>query len=245
MNSSQLIIWLALCAPGIVPAAYLYARHCNRTPRGENRFPLVLYVVVLLLCAFVAFWAGFGWSVAYACRGPSPGNLCGLLGFVVGPLSSLITVTVVSWLMTHYSLQMKRIAPVAIILVLLGGYYYVDQRGASLHKAGQSSDVIRYSLQSDSVDDLRRYAPVIEAQLRELVVVTDVSLDSQLKSEQAVVGVDPQKPGVPIVKQLPTMTITFSLAPNVTLRGAIAQIREMETRLALPTTIKTSLAGGK
>lgn len=242
MNSSQLIIWLALCAPGIVPAALLYARHRNQTPRGENRFPLVLYVVVLLICAFVAFWAGVGWGTGYACSGPSPGNLCGLLGFVVGPLSSIIIVTVVSWLMTHYPLQMKRIAPVAVILVLLGGYYYAYQfRVPSLHR----SDVVLYRLQSDNVDDLRRYAPMIEAQLRGLPAVKDVSLDSELKSEQAVVGADPRKPGAAIVKQLPTMTMTFSLAPNVAVGDAIAQIRQMEKRLALPATIKTSLGGVK
>jgi len=133
-----------------------------------------------------------------------------------------------------------------VILILLGGSYYAYHfRSPSLHKVKQQSDVVRYRLQSDSVDDLRRYAPAIEAQLRELPVVTDVSLDSQLKSEQAVVGVDPQKPGVPIVKQLPTMTITFSLAPNVAYGDAISQVQKVQTRLALPPTIKTSLVRGE
>lgn len=248
MKSAQLIIWFViLCAPGMLPAAFLYARHCNQAPRGENRFPLVLYIIVLLICAFAAFGAGVAWGVGYACSGPSPGNLCGLLGvFVIGPLSSIVTVTVVSWLMTYFSLQMKRIAPIGVILILLGGYYYAYHfRSPFLHTVRQQSDVVRYRLQSDSVDDLRRYAPVIEAQMRELLVVKDVSLDSQLKSEQAIVGVDPQKPAVAIVRQLPTMAITFSLAPNVAYGDAIAQIQAMETRLALPATIKTSFVGVK
>ena len=59
--SAQVTVWLwaaTLCAPGIVPALFFYARHYNDTPRGENRFPLGLYVIALLICAFVAFWAG-------------------------------------------------------------------------------------------------------------------------------------------------------------------------------------------
>lgn len=96
------IAFLTLCAPAILPAAFFYARHCKRTTRGENRFPLALYIVLLLICAFVAFWAGVVGGISYACRGPSAGNLCGLLGpFVVGPLSSLIAVTVFSWLLTR------------------------------------------------------------------------------------------------------------------------------------------------
>jgi hypothetical protein len=61
--SAELIAksWLVvLCAPGIVPAAIFYIRHCNQTPREQNRFPLGLYVVALLTFAFVAFWVGSG-----------------------------------------------------------------------------------------------------------------------------------------------------------------------------------------
>jgi hypothetical protein len=236
-----------LCAPGIVPAAIFYSRHCNRTPRAENRFSLGLYVAALLTCAFVAFWVGAGLGVEYACSRPSWGNLCGLLGiFVVGPLSSIITITVVSWLMTSFPVQMKRIAPVGVIIILLAvGYdYRYHFRGFFLHNVMHQSDIIRYRLQSDNVDDLHRHAPVIEAQMRELPFLEDVSLDSQVRSDQATVGVDPQK-RVPIIKLLPTMTITFRLAPKVTSGDAIAQIHDMEIRLALPATIMTSFAAAK
>src|SRR4051812_22709931 len=110
---AQPSIWFViLCAPGILPALIFYSRHCARTPQWENRFPLGLYVVVLLICAFMAFWAGIAWGVDFACSRPSPGNLCGLWGvFIVGPLSSIITVTIVSLLVTYFPLRMKRIAP--------------------------------------------------------------------------------------------------------------------------------------
>jgi len=114
-------LWAAIfCAPGIVPAVIFYSRHCKNTPRGENRFPLGLYVIALLICAFVAFWAGTAWGVRFACSGPSSGNLCGLLGFiVVGPLSSIITVSVVSWLITYFPLQTKRFVLTGVFLFLL------------------------------------------------------------------------------------------------------------------------------
>jgi hypothetical protein len=244
---AQPIIWFViLCVPGIIPAAIFYSRHCNQTP--ENRFPLGLYVVALLTCAFVAFWAGVGLGVEYACSKPSWGNLCGLLGvFVVGPLSSFIAVTVASWLMTYFPLQMKPIAPIGVVLILLGvGYHYrYDFRSFFLHEVMHQPDLLRYRLQSDNVDDLHRYVPLIEAKMRELAILKDVSLDSQLTSEQAFLGVDPQKPRVAITKQLPTMAITFGRAPNVTHGDALAQIHDMQTRLALPATIITSFVAGQ
>lgn len=247
MSADLIGYMIILCAAGIVPGAIFYIRHCNQTPRVENRFPLGLYIVLLLTCAFVAAWVGIGLGVEYACSGPSPGNLCGLPGFfVVGPLSSIVAVTVVSWLMTYFPLQMKRIAPVGLILILLaGGYHYRYQfSGFFLHDVMHRSDLIRYRLQSDNVDDLHRYGSVIEAQMRGLTVLQDVSLDSQVKSDQATVGVEPKK-RVPIIKLLPTMTITFRLAPKVMFSDAVAQIHDVETRLALPATIMTSFASAK
>jgi hypothetical protein len=247
MSADLITYMVILCAPAIIPAAIFYSRHCNRTPGGENRFPLGLYVVALSTCAFVAFWVGVGLGVEYACSRPSWGNLCGLLGiFVVGPLSSIITVTVVSWLMTFFPLQMKRIAPIGVILALLAvGYHYrYHFRNFFSQNMMDQSELIRYRIQSDNVDDLRRYAPVIEAQMREFPFLEDVSLDSQVKSDQATVGVAPQTRG-PIIKLLPTMTIRFRLAPKATFGDAIARIHDMEIRLALPATIMTSFAAAK
>lgn len=77
--------------------------------------------------------------------------------------------------------------------------------------------------------------------MRELPVLKDVSL-SHIKSHQATVDVDSQRATASGVKELATMTISFSLAPRVALADAIAQIHDMEIRLALPATITTSLA---
>jgi multidrug efflux pump subunit AcrB len=100
----------------------------------------------------------------------------------------------------------------------------------------------RYKLQSGNLDDLRRYAPVIEAQMRKLSVLEDVSLDTQLNSDQAIVDAGHQKARVPDVKELPTVTVSFRLTPKAALADAVAQIHDMEIRLALPATITTSLA---
>ena len=240
---AQVTVWLwaiILCAPGIVPTVIFYSRHCKVTPRGKNRFPLGLYVIAVLICAFVAFWTGTSWGVRFACSGSSPGNLCSLLGFiVVGPLSSIIIVSVISWLVTYFPLQTKRFVLTGAFLFLLAGGYYSSKflYGNLMHQ----SLVYRYRLQSDNLDDLRRYAPVIEAQVRELAVLKDVSVDTQLNSDQAI-DVDHQKPTNPDVKELPTMTVSFSLAPKAALPDAIAKIHDMEIRLALPATITTSLA---
>src|SRR6266699_3822420 len=233
MMSAELIFWMVmLCAPGVVPAVIFYRRHCKERPRGENRFPLGLYVVALLICAFVAFWIGTGWGVSFACSGPSSGNLCGLLGFmVVGPLS---------WLITYFPpLQMKRLVLTGVFLFLLAGGYYFR---SFFFDIVMHRNLYQYTLQSDNLDDLQRFAPVIETQMRELPVLKDVSLNSHIKSHQATVDVDSQRATASGVKELATMTISFSLAPRVALADAIAQIHDMEIRLALPATIKTSLA---
>jgi len=102
--------------------------------------------------------------------------------------------------------------------------------------------VYRYRLQSGNLDDLHRYAPLIEARLRELPDLKDVSLDSQLKNDQAIGDGERQRATGPGIKELPTMTLSFSLAPKVAFADAMTQIRDMEIRLGLPATITTSLA---
>jgi hypothetical protein len=194
--------------------------------------PLGLYVAALLICALAAFWAGTAWGASFACSAPSARNLCGLLGFiVVGPLSSLVTVSVVSWLITCFPLQTKRFVLTGVCLFLLAGGYYFSS--VLVRNLTNQSLVYRYRLQSGNLDDLRRYAPVIEAQMRELPVLKDVSLDSQLKGDQASADVD---------RHVPAMTISFKLAPKVALADAVLQIHDMEIRLALPATFMTSLA---
>ena len=242
--SAEFMFWfwmVVLCAPGVVPAVIFYMLHCKERSRGENRFPLGLYVVALLICAFVAFFVGTGWGVSFACSGPSPSNLCGLLGFmVVGPLSSIIAVSVLSWLITYFPpLQMKRLVLTGVFLFLLaGGYYFRD----FFFDYRDDRNLYQYNLQSGDLDDLQRFAPVIETQMRELPGLKDVSLNSHIKSHQATVDVDSQRATASGGKELAKMTISFSLAPRVTLADAIGQIHDIEIRLALPATITTSVA---
>jgi multidrug efflux pump subunit AcrB len=129
----------------------------------------------------------------------------------------------------------------ALIAIALGAVwlYTVLGVGVVIHQS-----LYQYRLQSGNLDELHRFAPVVETQVRELPVLKDVSLDSQVKSE-TFVDVDPQTVTVRGVKKLPTMTISFSLAPKVALADAIVQIHDMEIRLALPSTITTSLAKAK
>jgi hypothetical protein len=231
---------VVLCAPGFVPAAIFYRRHYKERPRKEDRFPLGLYIVALLICAIGAFLGGLVWGARFACSGPSSGNLCGLLGFiVVGPFTSIIAVSLLSWLMTYFPLQMKRLVLTGVVLFLIAGGYY--SRGF-FFDAVMHQNFYQYTLQSDNLDDLHRFAPIVEAQMRSLAVLKDVSLNSQIKSHRVVLGVDGQKAMASDVKELPTMTISFSLAPEVALVDAIAQIHDMENRLVLPSTITASLA---
>ncbi len=123
--------------------------------------------------------------------------------------------------------------------LLAGGYYFSSFLFSNLL---HQSLVYRYRVQSGNLDDLRRYAPVIEAQIRELPVLKDVSADTRLNGDQAIPDLDHRKTTLPGVKEVPTVTVSFSLAPKVALTDAIAEIHDMEVRLALPATITTSLA---
>lgn len=51
----------------------------------------------------------------------------------------------------------------------------------------------QYTLQSGNLDELYRFAPLVEAQMRRLPVLQDVGSDLQIKNPQAIVNVDRQK----------------------------------------------------
>jgi multidrug efflux pump subunit AcrB len=130
---------------------------------------------------------------------------------------------------------MKRLLVAAVLLVLLAGGYYFR---SLFFKAAMDRTLYQYTLQSGDLDELYRFAPVIEAQMRQLPALRDVSSDSEIKSPQAIVNVNRQT----AQGQRPAVTISFSLAPGVTLGAAIAQIADSERRLALPVTITSSVA---
>src|SRR5262249_43265461 len=53
--------------------------------------------------------------------------------------------------------------------------------------------IYQYTLQSGDLEELYRFAPLVEAQMRRLPILQDVGSDLQIKSPQAVVNIDRQK----------------------------------------------------
>jgi hypothetical protein len=92
------LLWfLAFLSPvaAIFFAMRFYVLHCRRRPQPDRRFPLVAYVLVLLVCTIVAFPFGLSFGISVAC--PGFGNLCGLFGFfVTGPFASSLAMFLVS-----------------------------------------------------------------------------------------------------------------------------------------------------
>jgi multidrug efflux pump subunit AcrB len=124
---------------------------------------------------------------------------------------------------------MKRLLPVGLLLVLLaGGYYFLG-----FFFAARNLDTFEYTLQSQDPDELNRFAPAAEAQMRRLPVLQDVGSDLQVKNPQVIGNSRPMLPGI---------TISFKLAPGAALGNAIDQIQRMERALPLPATITTSFS---
>jgi hypothetical protein len=233
----QVLVSLALCMPCIIPAAIVYVRHRRRTPEGE-RFPLWLYVLALLACAWFALWFGFEQGAWFAFKRPagSPGWLFGML--LAGPLMALIAVSVAAWLMTFSPRDMKRVVPVALVLGLPLGAYHYRYEFFREWMALSSDGLLRYRLQSTDVEDLQRFAPMMEAQMRNLPILKDVCLDPELKKEQGVVSTEPKL----VVGEVPTRAITFRLVPPSKLADATRAIDGARVQLAIPNTFGRSFA---
>lgn len=84
-----------------VCATVFYVRHCRAFPSPEGRISLIAYVLVLLVCAVIAFFIGLQYGITWACSSRWGGNLCGLVGFfVVGPVAAAFAIFFVGALMT-------------------------------------------------------------------------------------------------------------------------------------------------
>jgi hypothetical protein len=96
------LLWLlAFLSPvaAIVFATRFYVLHCRRRPEPGRHFPLVAYILLLLVCAIAVFPFGTFWGISQACAPPGAGNLCGLFGvFVTGPFAASLAVFLVSGL---------------------------------------------------------------------------------------------------------------------------------------------------
>jgi hypothetical protein len=100
-NLFPLLWFLAFLSPlaAIFFAVRFYAVHRRRRPEQGRHLPVVAYVVVLLVCAIIAFPFGMFFGVGAACTGPGASNLCGLFGvFVTGPFASSLAIFLVAGL---------------------------------------------------------------------------------------------------------------------------------------------------
>ena len=76
-------------------AVFFYLRHSRRIERAR-RVPLVLYVAGVIIAGGAAGVIGLYLGIRWACSGPNPGNLCGLVGFLVaGPIAGTLGVVLV------------------------------------------------------------------------------------------------------------------------------------------------------
>jgi multidrug efflux pump subunit AcrB len=124
---------------------------------------------------------------------------------------------------------MKRLVFAGLLLVVLaGGYYFLGFLFET-----RNLDTYEYTLQSRNLDELNRFAPVVEAQMRRLTVLQDVGSDFQVKNPEAIGNSRLMLSGI---------AISFKLAPGVRLGHAIDQIQRMERGLPLPATITTSFS---
>jgi hypothetical protein len=104
-SHSQIILLvgiIALVAPIVASACAVvfYARHCNAFPNPEDRISLLAYVLVLLVCAVIAFFFGLEYGISWACSSPTGGNLCGLAGFFIGgPIAAALAIFIAAALM--------------------------------------------------------------------------------------------------------------------------------------------------
>ena len=148
------------------------------------------------------------------------------------PLATF-TVPVGPWV-----LLMKRIVPAALVLSVAGGAYHFRYEFFG-HWLIKDLDGLRmYRLQSADVDALQRYAPMMEAKLRDLSMLKDVCLDSELTSDQATIARDP----APKIGVLPTRSIKFRVVPPSTLNDAIVVIGAKRVELGIPKTFESSFS---
>jgi multidrug efflux pump subunit AcrB len=148
---------------------------------------------------------------------------------------------------------MKRLLLAGVLLALLAGGYYF--RGFFFET--QNLNTYQYTLHSGNPDELYRFEPVVEAEMRRLPVLQDVNSDLQVEAPETIDLERQKAEGCDQLRDdrtkfsacvarakvmLPGITISFKLAPGVALAQAIDQIQVMEKRLALPATITTGFS---
>jgi hypothetical protein len=125
---------------------------------------------------------------------------------------------------------MNRTLLVGILLLFFAGAYRL---GDMILEPTQDQSVYIYTLRSGDLEELRHFAPLLAAQMRQLPMLRNISFAEETKGPQSKLGVG---------KVLSTVTISFRVLPNASLGEVIAQVSTIEKRLGLPSTIQTALS---
>ena len=89
------LVILSVLVFGIGSPVYFYKRH-RKLIEPERRVSVVAYILAVIICGGIAGFLGVALGTGWACSGPNPGNLCGLIGvFVIGPISCLLGIILV------------------------------------------------------------------------------------------------------------------------------------------------------
>jgi hypothetical protein len=101
LNHLMPLLWALGCFSPVVAsvcAAAFYGRHRRARPDAERHLSVIVYVVLLLVSAVVAYPVGAVLGIPWACT-VDTGNLCGLHAFfVVGPFASALAIFAVGGL---------------------------------------------------------------------------------------------------------------------------------------------------
>ena len=92
-----ILLVVALISPVFaIGFAIHYYRLNRKASQPKQPFPIVGFILALLVSALVFYWLGVGLGISVACSSSSS-NLCGLFGFfVLGPVASSIAIIVVA-----------------------------------------------------------------------------------------------------------------------------------------------------
>jgi len=89
------LVILSVLVFGIGSPVYSYKRH-RKLIEPERRVSVVAYILAVIICGGIAGFLGVALGTGWACSGPNPGNLCGLIGvFVIGPISCILAMFLV------------------------------------------------------------------------------------------------------------------------------------------------------
>ena len=89
------LLFLLLLVVAIGSPVFFYKRHCKRI-EPERRVSPVAYTLAVIVCGGIAGFLGVALGTGWACSGPNPGNLCGVVAvLLIGPISCFLAMFLV------------------------------------------------------------------------------------------------------------------------------------------------------